>query len=137
MATNLSSTVPAAPTGGRLVTWQQDVSGNTSAYTSMAPSKITVAPIAGVLTLDLSLANSFLITVNAPITSMVLINPTDGQEPTLLWAQDSTGHAITLATNLIGATAPSTAANKHSIQKFSYNVGDTNYYGVSAGQTGL
>lgn len=137
MATNLSSTTPAAPVGGRLVTWQQDVSGNTSAYTSMAPSKITVAPIAGVLTLDVSLANSFLITVNAAITSMVLINPTDGQEITLLWAQDSTGHTVVLATNLIGATAPSVTANKHSIQKFSYNIGDTNWYGIALGQVGL
>lgn len=137
MATNLSSTTPAAPIGGRLVTWQQDVSGNTSAYTSVAPAKITVAPVAGVLTLDCSLANSFLVNINAAITSMVLTNPTDGQAITILWAQDGTGHPVVLATNLLGATAPSTTANKHSIQTFSYNVGDTNWYAPAAGQVGL
>lgn len=137
MATNLSSTVPAAPLGARLITWQQDASGNTSAYTSLAPAKITVAPIAGVLTLDVSLANSFLININTAIASMVLTNPTDGQEITILWSQDGTGHPVVLATNLVGATAPSTGANTQSIQQFSYNIGDTNWYGIAAGQTGL
>jgi hypothetical protein len=77
------------------------------------------------------------VNVNAAITSMSITNPTDGQRLTIFWAQDATGHAITLATNLLGATAPSTAANKHSIQTFMYNATDTNWYGVAAGQAGL
>ena len=46
--------------------------------------------------------NSFLINVTAAITSMTLTNPTDGQEITLLFIQDSSGHAVTLASNLLG-----------------------------------
>lgn len=115
--------------------WQQDSSGNVSGY--VANIKNTVAPVAGVLTLDCSTGNSFLITVTAAVTSMSLTNPSDGQEITLLWQQDATGHAIVLASNLLGATAPSTTANKTSCQRFTYNAGDTNFYATSAGVTGM
>jgi hypothetical protein len=134
---NLSDTTPAAPTGASNIKWQQDSSGNVSAYTPTAPTKATVAPSAGVLTLDASLANSFLITVNQAITSMSIVNPTDGQEITLLWAQDTSGHAVTLAANLLGAAAVTTTANKHTCQRFSYNVGDTNWYATSPGQVNM
>lgn len=121
--------------GGLPVVWQQDSSGNVSGY--VANIKNTVAPVAGVLTLDCSTGNSFLITVTAAVTSMSLTNPSDGQEITLLWQQDATGHAIVLASNLLGATAPSTTANKTSCQRFTYNAGDTNFYATSAGVTGM
>lgn len=137
MSTNLNDTTPTAPTGGRNIKWQQDGSGNTSAYTSLAPLKTTVAPIAGVLTIDCSIGNSFYININATITSVSLTNPIDGQEITILWVQDGTGHAVALPANLLGATAPSTSANTHSVQKFTYNVGDTNWYAIAAGTTGL
>ena len=137
MATYFSNSTPAAPTGGVNVTWQSDVSGNLSAYTGVGPVKQTVAPVTGVLTVDASLGSSVLVTVNAAITSMSIINPTDGQEITFLWQQDATGHAITLATNLLGATAPSTGANLVSCQKFTYNVGDSNWYAIAAGLTGM
>lgn len=129
---NLSNTTPAAPLGGRNVSWQSDVSGNVSAYTSLAATKTTVAPVAGAVTIDASLGNSFLINVNAVITSMTITNPTDGQEITLLFAQDSTGHSVTPPTNLLGSYSITTTANKHSCYKFSYNVGDTNWYQVGA-----
>ena len=132
---NFSDTTPAAIGGGTNVLWQEDASGNVSAY--CAPAKTTVAPVAGVLTLDASLATSFLVTVNAAITSMSIINPSDGEEITILWSQDATGHAITLASNLNGATAPSTGANTQSCQKFTYNVSDTNWYATGVGVTGM
>lgn len=132
---NLNDTTPAAPIGGANVRWQEDASGNTSAY--IANRKVTIAPVAGVLTLDASASDVFQITVNAAITSMSITNPSDGQEIILLWAQDTTGHAVTTATNLLGVTTPSTTANTFSSQAFTYNVGDTNWYAVAPGVTGM
>lgn len=132
---NFSDTQPAAINGGTNVSWQSDVSGNVSAY--LATRKTTVAPVAGVLTLDASLWDSFFITVNAAITSTVITNPSDGQQIYLLWAQDLTGHAVTLPTNLLGATAPSTGASLHTGQQFSYNAADTNWYSCGVGTAGM
>jgi hypothetical protein len=135
---NLSDSIPAAIIGRLNTTWQEDGSGNVSNSVSFgAIAKITVAPIVGVLTLDASLANSFLVNVNAAITSSLIINPADGQEITILWMQDISGHTIVLPTNMYGAIAPSTAAGKFSCQKFTYNLGNTNWYAVSAGVTGM
>lgn len=135
---NLSNITPSPPTGGTNVLWQVDSSGNVSAYVgSAANPPITTAPVAGVLTINAATGDKQYINVNAAITSTVITNPTDGQIITLFWIQDATGHAITLASNLIGATAPSVVANKHSIQQFLYHAADTNWYGVAVGQTGL
>jgi hypothetical protein len=134
----LNSTTPAAPTGGSLVKWQQDSSGNVSAYTgSAANPPVTTAPVSGVLTLNAAAGDKQKINVNAVITSIVVSNPTDGQVMTLFWVQDGTGHTITLPAFFLGVTAPSTTANKHSVQQIYYNAADTNWYGVAAGQTGL
>jgi len=134
----LSSTAPVAPTGGSLVKWQQDASGNVSAYTgSAANPPVTTAPVAGVLTLNAASGDKQKINVSAAITSTVVTNPTDGQIMTLFWVQDATGHAITLASNFVGVTAPSVTANTHSLQQIYYNAADTSWYGVAAGQTGL
>ncbi len=139
MAITFSDSTPVAPTGGTNIKWQVDGSGNVSGYTGFGSiTKITVGSTAGVLTLDCSLANSFLINVTENITSTTLTNPTDGQEITLLWQEDMAGGwTISLAANMIGATAPSTGANTHSLQKFTYNIGDANWYAISAGITGL
>jgi len=134
----LSSSTPAAPSGGSLVKWQQDASGNVSAYTGAAANPpVTTAPIANVLTINAASGDKQKINVNAAITSIVVNNPTDGQVMTLFWMQDATGHAITLPAFFIGVTAPSTTANKHSLQQIYYNAADTNWYGIAAGQTGL
>lgn len=118
--------------------WQSDASGNVSAYTGPAANAPTTnTPVAGVLTINAATGDKQKINVNAAITSIVVNNPTDGQIMTLFWVQDGTGHAITLPAFFIGVTAPSTTANKHSIQQIFYNVTDTNWYGVAAGQTGL
>lgn len=132
---NLSNTTPAAVGGGTNVIFQQDASGDVSAY--FAPVKTTVAPVSGVLTLDVSLATSFKVNVNAAITSMSIINPSDGEEITILWAQDATGHAITTAGNMYGVTAPSTGANTVSAQKFTYDIGTTSWYSMGTGSTGM
>jgi hypothetical protein len=131
---NLSSTTPVAPAGGTNVLWQTDASGDVSAYVPLGGlgTKTTVAPVSGVVTIDASVGSSFLITVNAAITSMSLVNGTDGQEITLLWAQDSTGHAVATSTFLLGSYSITTAANKHSCYKFTYNAGDNNWYQIGA-----
>lgn len=132
MSINLNDTVPAAPTGAANVAWQQDSAGNTSAYVGLASVKTTIAPVANVLTIDASLGNSFLINVNDVISSMVINNPTDGQEITLLFSQDGTGHAVTPAANLLGPFSISTGAGQQSCYKWTYNAGDTNFYQIGA-----
>ena len=127
---NFSSTTPAAIGGGTLVTWQEDSSGNVSGY--VAKVKQTVAAVAGALTIDASAGSSFLVPVTAIISSMSITNPSDGQEITILFQQDSTGYAVTLAANMLGCTAVTITANKNSIYKLSYNVGDTNWYCLSS-----
>jgi hypothetical protein len=135
---NLNDTTPSAPSGGVNLKWQQDGSGNVSAYASLGINKVTVTPAAGVVTMDCSVASSFLVTINANITSVVISGAVDGQEITILWSEDSTGGwTIALPANLLGATAPSTGANTQSCQKFTYNVGDTNFYAIAAGVTGM
>lgn len=140
MASNFNDTTPAAATGGVNVLFQTDGGGNDSAYllTTASIIKTTVGSAAGVLTIDASLGNSFLINVTENITSMSITNPTDGQEITLLWVEDGTGAwTIVLAANLLGATAPSTAANDVSCQKFTYDVTLTSWYATGVGVTGM
>jgi hypothetical protein len=125
---NLSNTTPAATGGGTNVTWQSDASGNVSAY--VAKVKQTVAIVAGAVTIDASTGSSFLVSVTSAITSVSITNPTDGQEITILFQQDGTGHAVTFAANIHGATAVPTTPSTTSTYKFSYNVGDTNWYSL-------
>lgn len=126
---NLNDTTPTAVTGGNNVHWQEDASGNVSAYTMAR--KVAITPTAGVLTLNAALADSYVINVNAAITSMSITNPTDGQELTLLWVQDSTGHAVTVASNLfMGSLTVTTTANKHTCQRYLYNAVENNWYAL-------
>ena len=134
---NFNDTLPAAPTGSANVKWQADASGNSSAYVGLGGVKTTLAPVATVLTINASLGNSFLINVNAVISASSITNPTDGQEITILWQQDGTGHTIVLPTNMYGGTAPTTTAGKYTCQKFTYNVGNTNWYAVAAGSANM
>lgn len=107
--------------------WQTDSSGNVSAY--YTPRKSTLTPSAGVVTIDASTGDNFLISVTAAITSIVINNPTDGQRLVLLFAQDATGHAVTLPASLISGTfTVTTTANKHSCAMWMYNAADTNWY---------
>ena len=134
----LNSAVPAAPTGGSLVKWQQDASGNVSAYTGAAANPpVTTAPVAGVLTINAASSDKQKINVNAAISSSSVTNPTDGQIITVFWIQDGAGHAVVYPSNFIGATAPSTGANTHSIQQFLYHAADTSWYGIAVGQINL
>lgn len=127
---NLSNSTPAPPSGSQNIQWQSDASGNVSGYLGLGTTKTTYTPSSGVITLDASQGNSFLISVTAAITSMSITNPTDGQVITILWAQDSTGHAVATASNMLGSFSITTSANKHSCYQFTYNVGDTNWYEV-------
>lgn len=131
---NLSDTTPSAPAGSINVRFQEDVSGNTSAYVALGSTgpKTTVAPVAGVVTLNAALSSSFFINVNAAITSMTITGMTDGQEITILWAQDGTGHAVAVSSHLLGSFSVTTAANKHSCYKWTYNSPDNNFYQIGA-----
>lgn len=133
MSINFSSSTPAAPSGGYNVKFQTDGSGNVSAYVNNVPggTKQTVAPVAGVVTVDVSLGSSIFININAAITNIILNNPVDGQEITILFAQDGTGHAVALGTNMLGAPTITTTASKYSCYTWSYNLTNTNWYLVS------
>lgn len=137
MSINLSNTLPAPVAGATNVVWQEDASGNVSACMPLGGigTKTTLFPIAGVLTLDASVGNSFFINVISSIISMVILNGTDGQEITILWAQDSTGHSVNIPSTgelLLGPFSITTTANKHSCYKFSFNSADTNWYQIGA-----
>lgn len=135
---NLSDSTPAATTGRQNVTWQQDASGNVSASTSLAATRQVVAISSGVLTVNAALGNVIEVTLNQNITSIVVNNPTDGQELLFVWIQDATGsRTITFSASFKGTTAPSSAANSFSQQKFSYRNADTSFRAVSAGVTGM
>lgn len=131
---NLSNSTPVSALGGTNVFFQQDASGNVSAYMPLGGLgvKTTLAPVSGVVTLDASVGCTFYITVNAAITSMVLNNGTDGQEITILWAQDATGHAVATSSHLLGPYSITATASKHSCYKFTYNAADTNWYQIGA-----
>ena len=133
---NLSDTTPAAPASGVNVSWQQDGSGNVSAYTSVASPKTTVAPVSGALTIDASLGNEFLVTVNAAITSMTITNPTNGQQIGILFQQDATGHAVTLAANIQNPPTVATGASTSTMMILTYNTGDGTWYGVQVSGSG-
>ena len=137
MSINLNNTLPAAPLGGQNILWQQDTSGNVSAYTSLSDTMTTVVPVAGVVTLNCAMGNVFLIQVTMAVTSVVVTNPTAGQIITLLWYQISTGFTVTYSATFIGYTAPSTTAGTFSSQQFVYNLADTNFFALSTGVQGM
>lgn len=113
------------------IKWSIDASGNLTANaTSVVPGgfKQTAAPVSNVVTFDVSLGSSLWINVTDVISNIVLNSPVDGQEITIVFAQDSTGHAVTLATNMLGSPTITTTANKHSAYKWTYNTADTNWY---------
>ena len=134
---NLNDNTPAAPTGGTNVKWQEDASGNVSAYVGVASTGTPVAPVVGVVTANVANTNVIYVNVNAAVTQLTITNPTDKQVVTVFWIQDGTGHAAAYGSGFIGATAPSTGANTHSIQQFLYYAANTTWYGVAIGQTGL
>ena len=129
---NLNDTTPSAPSGGRNVKWQQDSSGNVSAYTSLSPTKTSLTPSAGAITIDCSLGNSFRVNVNAAITTVNVSNQTDGQEITILFVQDGTGHAVTMPAAFLGSFSITTTANKRSCYKWTYDSTTTNWYQIDA-----
>lgn len=123
---NLNNTSPAAINGGANVKFQSDSSGNVSAYAQI--TKLLASPASGVVTLNASLATSFFIPVTQAITSMSVINPTDGQEITVVWQQDITGHAVTVATTFRGTPSVSTTAGSTTSAKLTYNAADTIWF---------
>jgi hypothetical protein len=131
---NLNHDLPAAPAGATNVTWQSDVSGNASAYVGFgaAPAPVTATPVAGVLTLDATTANSFNVPLTANVTSSSVIPGPNGEVITITWQQNVTGGwTVVMPTNFVGATPPSTVSNAVSIQQFQYNSGTNKWYALA------
>jgi hypothetical protein len=130
---NLNSTTPAAPIGGFNINFQLDSSANVSAYVSLSNGMTTVNPVSGVATLNAALGNTFLIQVSTAITSIVVTNPTDGQQINLLIYQSSTGFPVAYGSNFYGGVTPSTTMRSYSTQSFIYNAANGNWYATSVG----
>lgn len=84
MAINLNDTTPAAPSGGVNVKWQNDVSGNVSAYVDGAASLETPLNTTG-LTADVVIATLFSVTDAGlyRVSGYVVETTADGASSTL------------------------------------------------------
>jgi hypothetical protein len=112
--------------------------------------KTTVTPSVGVVTCNPALANSFRVNVNAVVTSVIFSNGvTDGQEITVAFVQDVTGHSVTgFAANIHGVgyltsgtntfvAVPSTTASSVSVQRYTWDTTNTVWYAIADGVAGM
>lgn len=113
------------------------ISNGLQAFTEVSAS---AAISSNTLTLDLSTATTFYVTLNANITTMTISN---AQSPgvsafTLILTADGTARTVTWANSIVwqGLTIPvlTSTNNKKDIFTFLSIDGGTNWYGFTAGQ---
>jgi hypothetical protein len=105
---------------------------------AMVSQSVSPSIVAGALTINAAQGNTFRVVLTANVTSMTITNPVQGQIITILWVQSSGGsQTVAFASNLKGATAPSSAGSSVSVQQFTYDSTNSNWYAVSAGVTGM
>lgn len=114
-----------------------------------SPTKTTV--VGGTTTtINPALGNAFRVTVGLAITSVVLSNGVaDGQEITVQWVQDGTGHAVSgFAANIHGVgfltagsntfvAVPSAAASSVSSQSYTWDSTASVWYAKSVGVSSM
>lgn len=109
---------------------------NGSAWVLASSLKVPVSPVGGVVTCNPAIGNNFRINVNTAVTSVVISNGvSDGQEITLLWVQSGTNAVSGFSANIHGATTPSSTGV--SSQRFTWDSGNSIWYALSAGVTGM
>lgn len=123
---------------------------NGTAWVLASALKLSITPSVGVVTVTPAAANSFRVTVNAAVTSVVFSNGTaDGQNIDVAFVQDGTGHAVTgFASNIHGVgyltsgtntfvAVPSSTANSVSVQRYTWDATNTVWYATAAGVAGM
>jgi len=125
-----------------------DIDGSTRLKTYFEPVP-TVAPVANVVSIDLSQAQTFNVNVTSAVNSLTILNPSsESSSFTLKVTQDGTGgYSVGIDTfkNSGGAAIPvywsgsvipivTTTANKTDIYSFITFDGGSSFYGVSGGQ---
>lgn len=134
MAINLNNSVPAAPTGGTNVLWQEDTSGNVSAYVS-APGIIAAsskdltaqqANIAGTNLITSPTAGCYRISVyiavttkggsssTLPATVFTWNDQQSGQAMSLTLTPTNAGNALTTFQDAVGFISANTSAIQYS-----------------------
>lgn len=91
-------------------------------------------------TLSPASVSSFRVNLSNVATVSLVINngAYDGQEITLVFVQGgTTGSTVTAAANIHGFTTPSAGTNTVSTQRFAWDVGNTIWYALGAGSTGM
>lgn len=93
-----------------------------------------IFPVAGVVTVDVSPAKApYEVFVNAVVTSVVFTNQTPGQIVTVLFLQDSTGHAVTFGGNILNACTVTATANALTSCQFQYDARTVQWTGLGGG----
>lgn len=84
MAINLNGTTPAAPAGSTNVTWQNDVSGNVSAYIGTSPTTLTPVDLTAQVA-NISATTLLAATASARylISGYIIVTTVDGASSTL------------------------------------------------------
>ena len=96
-----------------------------------------IFPVAGVVTVDASPGKApYEVFVNAVVTSVVFTNPTPGQLLTVLFLQDSTGHAVTFGGNILNACTVATTASALTSCQFQYDARTVQWTGAGGGGSG-
>lgn len=122
---------------------------NGTIWLMVSALKVTQAA-ATTTTLDPTTASSFRVTVGTAVTSVVFsAGSYDGQEITVAWVQDGTGHSVTgFAANILGVgylttgtntyvAVPASAASNVSVQRYTWDSTATKWYAVSIGIAGM
>ena len=105
------------------------------AYPCFAQKQVPI--VAGAVTLDVSQNNnSFFVPVTAQINSVSIINPLPGQQISVIFTQDSTGHSVAFGGNISGAGTVSTSASATTTLGFVFNSLSNTWYGTNSGSGG-
>src|SRR2546421_6628165 len=93
-----------------------------------------ITPVAGVVTVDTAPAKApYEVLVNATVTSVAFTNQMPGQLITVLFLQDSTGHAVTFGGNILNACSVSQTANALTSCQFQYDARTVQWTGLGGG----
>jgi hypothetical protein len=115
--------------------WSQDLRGVKNLSEVSASATIST----GTLTLNLSTAGVFYVSLNGAITTFTISNPPAGSSAlTLIFTADGTPRSVTWGTAVTwsGGTAPTltSTANKRDVFTFLTLNGGTNWLGFTGGQ---
>jgi hypothetical protein len=117
-------------------TWTRDLAGVRTLNETSGSASISL----GVLTLDLSTATTFYVSLNASITTLTISNAqsTNTSAFTLIFTADGTPRSVTWGASIVwpGGTAPTLTSTNLKSDVFSFVTlnGGTTWYGFTGGQ---